>query len=59
VIGLVNAQVVSMGRYGRTKKIRLEVTRTLIREVFVDDNRLGRLVKYEPKCLPKHVRGRS
>jgi cell division control protein 6 len=59
VIGLVNAQVVSMGRYGRTKKIRLEVTRTLIREVFADDNRLGRLVKYEPKCLPKHTRGRS
>ena len=59
VIGLVNAQVVSMGRYGRTKKIRLEVTRTLIREVFADDNRLGRLVKHEPKCLPKHTRGRS
>lgn len=58
-IGLLNAQVVSMGRYGRTKKIRLEVTRTLIKEVFANDNRVGRLVKYEPKCLPKHTRGRS
>lgn len=58
-IGLLNAQVVSMGRYGRTKKIRLEVTRTLIREVFTNDNRLGRLVKYVPKCLSKHTRGGS
>lgn len=58
-IGLLNAQVISMGRYGRTKKIRMEVTRTLIREVFANDNRLGRLVKYEPKCLSKHARSRS
>lgn len=58
-IGLLNAQVTSMGRYGRTKKIRLEVTRTLIKEIFANDIRFGRLVKYEPKCLPKHVRGRS
>lgn len=56
--GLLNAQVVSMGRYGRTKKIRLEVTRTLIREVFVTDNRLGRLIVYEPKSLTKYVRSR-
>ncbi|MGC9345632.1 MAG: ORC1-type DNA replication protein [Candidatus Bathyarchaeales archaeon] len=58
-IGLLNAQVISMGRYGRTKKIRLEVPRTLIREVLTNDNRLGRLVKYAPKCLSKHARGGS
>ena len=52
-LGLLNAQVVSMGRYGRTKKIQLEVTRTLIREAFSNDNRLGRLIDYEPKCLSK------
>jgi len=57
-VGLLNAKVVSMGRYGRTKKIRLEVTRTLIRKVFTNDNRLGRLVKYEPKCLSKQASGR-
>jgi len=57
--GLLNAQVVSMGRYGRTKRIRLEVTRTLIRGVFANDNRLGRLVKHEPRCLSKHARGRG
>jgi cell division control protein 6 len=54
-VGLLNAKVISMGRYGRTKKIRLEVTRTLIREVFTNDNRLGRLVKHEPKCLSKQA----
>ncbi len=57
--GLLNAQVVSMGRYGRTKKIRLEVTHTLISGVFANDNRLGRLVKYEPRCLSNHVRSRG
>lgn len=58
-VGLLNARVVSMGRYGRTKKIRMEVTRTIIKEVFSNDNRLGRLVMYEPKCISKHPRGRS
>lgn len=58
-IGLLNAQVVSMGRYGRTKKIRLEVTRTFIKEIFGNDNRLGCLVKHEPKCLSEHARSRG
>jgi cell division control protein 6 len=34
VMGILNAKVVSMGRYGRTKKIRLEISRTLIKDVF-------------------------
>jgi cell division control protein 6 len=50
-MGLLNAKVVSMGRYGRTKKIRLELARTLIRDVFSDDSRLGRLVECPLKCL--------
>jgi cell division control protein 6 len=53
-MGLVNAKVVSMGRYGRTKKMRLEIPRGTIREVFSTDTRLGRLVDYSPKCLLKH-----
>jgi cell division control protein 6 len=57
-MGLLNAKVVSMGRYGRTKKIRLEIPRTLVKEVFKEDGRLDRLVEYEPKCLPKNVCGR-
>jgi len=51
VIGLLNTRVVSMGRYGRTRKIRLSVSRSLIREVFASDDRLGCLIGYAPKCL--------
>jgi cell division control protein 6 len=54
-MGLVNAKVISMGRYGRTKKIRLDVARTIIRDVFTGDSRLGPLVDYDPKCLSKHA----
>jgi len=54
-MGLLNAKVVSMGRYGRTKKIMLELSRTLVRDVFGGDARLGRLVGHEPKCLRKHA----
>jgi cell division control protein 6 len=52
-MGLLNARVASMGRYGRTKKIRLEIARSLIRDVFRGDSRLGRLVDFEPQCLSK------
>ncbi len=52
-MGLLNAKVVSMGRYGRTKKIRLEISRTLIKEVFGSDARLGRLIEYKPNFLSK------
>jgi cell division control protein 6 len=54
-MGLVNAKIVNMGRYGRTRKIRLEVSRTIIKDVFAGDTRLGGLVHYEPKCLSKHA----
>jgi cell division control protein 6 len=53
-MGLLNAKVISMGRYGRTKKIRLEIARVLIKDVFGDDNRLGRFIDYEPKCLSRN-----
>jgi cell division control protein 6 len=58
VIGLLNTQVVSMGRYGRTKKIRLGIPRSIIRNVFSNDERLKCLIKYMPKCLMsfKHTR---
>ncbi len=59
VIGLLNSRVVSMGRYGRTKKIRLSIARGLIREVFATDDRLGRLISYAPRCLAEISRGRS
>ncbi|MEM2080704.1 MAG: ORC1-type DNA replication protein [Candidatus Bathyarchaeia archaeon] len=52
-MGILNAKVVSMGRYGRTKKIRLEISRVLIREVFESDNRIGRLIDYKSKSPQK------
>jgi cell division control protein 6 len=55
-MGLVNAKIISMGRYGRTKKIRLEIARSSIRDVFAGDSRIGRLVDYEPKCLSRKKR---
>jgi cell division control protein 6 len=58
-MGLLNTKVVSMGRYGRTKKIRLETARSLINSVFSSDSRLGQLVCHEPKCLLKHARRKS
>jgi cell division control protein 6 len=54
-LGLLNAKVVSMGRYGRTKKIRLEISRTLIKDVFGNDPRVGRMINYEPKHLSKNA----
>jgi len=54
VMGLLNAKVVSMGRYGRTKKIRLEISRTIIRDVFGSDDRIGRLIDCKPQLLSKN-----
>ena len=52
-MGLVNAKVVSMGRYGRTKKIRLEISRGLIKEVYGSDNRFNQILNYSPKSMHK------
>jgi cell division control protein 6 len=43
-IGLLNTQIVNMGRYGRTKKIRLSINKSQFRNVFADDVRLERLI---------------
>lgn len=55
-MGLLNAKVISMGRYGRTKKIRLETSRNTVREVLGKDDRLGRFIDYEPECLSKNAK---
>jgi cell division control protein 6 len=54
-MGLLNAKVVSMGRYGRTKKIRLEISKSLIKDVLGNDPRLGRMIGYEPRLFSKDV----
>jgi cell division control protein 6 len=51
MVGLLNARVVNMGRYGRTKKIRLGIGRSLVRKVFTNSERLGDLIDYIPSCL--------
>lgn len=52
-MGLLNAKIVNMGRYGRTKKIRLEVGRALIKETFVGDSRLVHLVQFDSRLAGK------
>ncbi len=54
-MGLVNAKVVSMGRYGRTKKIRLEISRGLIKDVFASDARFGRIIEYTPQASHRNT----
>ncbi|TRO51324.1 ORC1-type DNA replication protein [Candidatus Bathyarchaeota archaeon] len=51
MIGLLNARVVSMGRHGRTKKIRLGIGRSLIRNVFTNNDRFSDLLRYIPNCF--------
>jgi cell division control protein 6 len=50
-MGLLNAKVVSMGRYGRTKKIRLEVSKSIIKDVFANDSRIGHLIGHKSKLF--------
>jgi cell division control protein 6 len=57
-MGLVNAKVVSMGRYGRTKKIRLEISRSIIRDVFGADIRFTHMLDYKPRAPQKNILGR-
>ena len=52
-MGLVNARVVSMGRYGRTKKIRLEISRSTIKDVFAAEPRFGELLNYSLQASHK------
>ncbi len=52
-MGLLNAKIVNMGRYGRTKRIRLEVSRSLLRDVFGSDARIAHIAGYKTKlCSP-------
>lgn len=50
-MGILNSRVVSMGRYGRTKKISLGIACSLIKSVFLKDIRLRRLNVYTPRSL--------
>jgi len=51
VMGLLNSRVVSLGRYGRTKKISLGVPRKVVNEVLSEDERFRSIMDYKPKYL--------
>ena len=51
VVGLLNSRVISLGRYGRTKKISLGISRSFIKEAFQKDERFLKLVQYKPKYI--------
>ena len=53
LMGIINARVVSFGRYGRTKKIRLGVEPRAITSTFGSDGLVRGLLEYAPKSLPK------
>jgi cell division control protein 6 len=45
MLGLINTTVISKGRYGRTKKIRLAVGKSQLGSILDSDNRLSKIAK--------------
>jgi cell division control protein 6 len=56
MLGIVNAVVVSKGRYGRTKEISLSVPVASTRQVLVEDYRLTPLIDFKmPMAVQMHL----
>jgi archaeal cell division control protein 6 len=53
IMGVINARVVSFGRYGRTKKIRLGVEPRAVSSAFKEDELVRGLLDYAPHGLPR------
>jgi len=53
ITGILNTRVVSLGRYGRTKKIRLAIYKRIIKKVFSNDTWINKIINYSPECLMK------
>lgn len=51
MLGIINAIVVSKGRYGRTKEISLSVSISSTRNVLLEDYRLKSLDNYNPSII--------
>jgi cell division control protein 6 len=49
IFGILNSRVVSLGRYGRTKKISLSISQSIIKKVFYGDERMKIITNYKPK----------
>jgi len=54
IMGVLNARVVSFGRYGRTKKIRLGVESRSVTASFNQDEMVRGLLSYAPRSVLKH-----
>ena len=57
-MGLLNARVVSRGRYGRTKKISLAIPRSPFKKIYANDDYLDLLTNFTPTCLKGKLRRR-
>jgi archaeal cell division control protein 6 len=54
IMGIINARVVSFGRYGRTKKIRLGVEPRAVSSAFGTDELVKGLLGHMPRGLSQH-----
>jgi len=54
IMGIINARVVSFGRYGRTKKIRLGVEPRVVNSAFGADELVKGLLGHMPRGLSQH-----
>ncbi|MHA1238624.1 MAG: ORC1-type DNA replication protein [Candidatus Odinarchaeia archaeon] len=51
MLGVVNVKIISKGRYGRTKRISLSVSKAQINEIFKEDHRLKKILNYTPRIV--------
>jgi cell division control protein 6 len=51
IMGLLNSRVISLGRYGRTKKIGLGISHRVVGQCFLGDERFMKLINYRPNYL--------
>ena len=53
IMGILNASVINLGRYGRTKKIKLGISEDVVKGIFLKDEWISSLISYHPHCLMK------
>lgn len=46
MLGIINAQVISKGRYGRTKKISLSIPKTIVTSILEEDHLIKKLIDF-------------